>query len=279
MTTKPHYLRLEDFYRDGHIFITGATGFLGKLLLNTLLRKFSDIDTLYILVRERGGVTIEKRIDSLFESVEPNLGISSSDYSLLISKVNIIFHCAATLRFDEELRFAIRTNLGSTQSALNLARKCLQLKCFTYVSTAFSNAYRQQIDEVIYPPKTHYKQLISLSKIESNEDPQYVTARKCLSQENVNTYTLTKAASEQLIQEEAGKIPVAIFRPSIVISTNNEPIPGWIDNLYGPTGVITGFKSGIIRSFHVNAKNKADLVPADWTVNALICSAWHSANR
>uniref|UniRef100_A0A8D8RG23 Fatty acyl-CoA reductase n=1 Tax=Cacopsylla melanoneura TaxID=428564 RepID=A0A8D8RG23_9HEMI len=70
MTPQPHYPCLEDFYRGGHIFITGATGFLGKLLLYTLLSKFSEIDTLYILVRERGGLSIEKRIDScIFESM------------------------------------------------------------------------------------------------------------------------------------------------------------------------------------------------------------------
>ena len=36
--------------------------------------------------------------------LEPNLGISSSDEKLLIDDCNIIYHSAATVRFDEPLK-------------------------------------------------------------------------------------------------------------------------------------------------------------------------------
>ncbi len=36
--------------------------------------------------------------------------------------------------------------------------------------------------------------------------------------------------------EECGGIPLAIVRPTIVTAAMKEPIPGWVDNLNGPTG-------------------------------------------
>jgi hypothetical protein len=33
-----------------------------------------------------------------------------------------------------------------------------------------------------------------------------------------------------------------------VTSTYREPVIGWIDNLYGPTGVVAGAGSGVLRT-------------------------------
>ena len=51
-----------------------------------------------------------------------------------------------------------------------------------------------------------------------------------------NTYAYTKAIAEQLLREEHGDIPLAIVRPSTVTAAFKEPLPGWIDNINGPTG-------------------------------------------
>lgn len=64
-----------------------------------------------------------------------------------------------------------------------------------------------------------------------------------------------------------------------VISTYREPIQGWIDNLYGPTGVAAGAGTGILRSIHCDGSIQANVVPGDLAVNALIVSAWDVADR
>ena len=56
-----------------------------------------------------------------------------------------------------------------------------------------------------------------------------------------NTYTYTKALAEQLLERECGEIPLAIVRPSIVTAAEQEPLPGWVDNLNGPTGNVLFF--------------------------------------
>ncbi|XP_026688322.1 fatty acyl-CoA reductase 1-like, partial [Diaphorina citri] len=83
-----------------------------------------------------------------------DLGLSPENKQMLISRVNIVLHGAATLRFDEDLQVAIQTNVRGTREVLNLAKQCPNLKMLTYVSTAFSHA-RSQIGEVVYEPKTH----------------------------------------------------------------------------------------------------------------------------
>jgi len=62
-----------------------------------------------------------------------------------------------------------------------------------------------------------------------------------------NTYTFTKALAEQMLQRERGSLPVAIVRPSIVLSSYKEPVAGWVDNCNGPTGIIAAVGKGFFR--------------------------------
>ena len=62
-----------------------------------------------------------------------------------------------------------------------------------------------------------------------------------------------------------------------MISTAHEPVRGWIDNLYGPGGVVLGAGSGLIHTVHADVNKVADLVPVDMTVNALIAATWETA--
>lgn len=54
----------------------------------------------------------------------------------------------------------------------------------------------------------------------------------------------------------------------------NEPIRGWIDNFYGPTGVVLGACLGVLRSFQGKGENVAELIPADFVVNAGLAIIW-----
>ena len=93
-----------------------------------------------------------------------------------------------------------------------------------------------------------------------------------------NTYTFTKAIAEKLLEEEHGEIPTAIVRPSIVTAALKEPLPGWIDNINGPTGVIAGGAKGILRVVRGNTNLVSDMVPVDFTINLIIAVAWYTSN-
>ena len=42
-------------------------------------------------------------------------------------------------------------------------------------------------------------------------------------------------------------LPLAIFRPSIMGASWEEPAPGWIDNFNGPSGIFIAVGKGVLR--------------------------------
>lgn len=65
----------------------------------------------------------------------------------------------------------------------------------------------------------------------------------------------------------------------LVTSTAKEPIRGWINNLYGPTGVTAGAMKGILRTFPGDGECPAELVPVDYVINSIIACAWDTSTR
>lgn len=70
---------------------------------------------------------------------EKNYGFSNDFYEKLISEVNIVYHVAATIKFNTFIGSAIKINLIGTQVAIEFTKKLKNLKSFVYVSTAFCN--------------------------------------------------------------------------------------------------------------------------------------------
>ncbi|KRF84875.1 uncharacterized protein Dvir_GJ13738, isoform D [Drosophila virilis] len=103
--------------------------------------------------------------------------------------------------------------------------------------------------------------------------------RKILLGKWPNTYTFTKAVAEDVIRTCSEQIPVGVFRPGIVISTYQDPVCGWIDNFYGPTGVIAGAGTGLLRTLRCNPKAVANMVPVDLCVNSMIAASWDIYER
>lgn len=52
---------VEDFYKDSTVLITGATGFLGTVLVEKLFRCF-DVKKIYLFVRSKNGESASERI-------------------------------------------------------------------------------------------------------------------------------------------------------------------------------------------------------------------------
>lgn len=56
------------------------------------------------------------------------LGLTISDRQLLIKNVNVVFHAAATVNFDEKLKTAFAINVKGTESVLDLCKQVEKLK-------------------------------------------------------------------------------------------------------------------------------------------------------
>jgi len=62
-----------------------------------------------------------------------------------------------------------------------------------------------------------------------------------------------------------------------VISTYNEPIKSWIDNIYGAVGVTVGSGVGLLKSMHCHGDKSAEVVPADYVINGMIAASYKTA--
>ena len=96
------------------------------------------------------------------------------------------------------------------------------------------------IEEIVYSAPVDYNDLlqsakyVTLTNVKKNNfhsfyswmtDKQLELLLPSLLQGRPNTYTFTKALAENLLQNEAKDLPVAIIRPSIVGAACKEPLP------------------------------------------------------
>lgn len=59
---------IQKFYENKSVFITGVTGFLGKAILEKLLRSCPNIGTINVLIRDKRGQNVETRLDDILAS-------------------------------------------------------------------------------------------------------------------------------------------------------------------------------------------------------------------
>ncbi|KFM65961.1 putative fatty acyl-CoA reductase, partial [Stegodyphus mimosarum] len=289
------------FYEGRSVFITGATGFIGKVLLEKLLRSCPGIKYVYILMREKKGKEPRLRLEELLnckvfdrlkkerpEAIQkvigitgdlslPQLGVSPADLAAMAKNVSIVFHSAATVKFDEPLKQAIDMNVLATRRMIELCHKLPNIVAVIHVSTAYANCNRKQVDEVVYPAPIPPNQIIEATEWMEPALLDSITPK--LIGDRPNTYTFTKALAENLLVDECGSLPVAIVRPSIVSAAWKEPYPGWIDNLNGPAGIIVAGGKGVLRTMIIHGEVTADIIPVDVVVNLMIAVAWYTATQ
>ncbi|KAG5682030.1 hypothetical protein PVAND_011422 [Polypedilum vanderplanki] len=293
------YISISDFYNGKSVFITGGTGFLGKMLIEKLLRSCPGIKNIYLLMRPKRGAEINTRLNEILNSQlfdklrkdRPNdlnkiipilgditsedLGISESDQNLLSETINIVFHSAATVKFDEKLKLSVTINMLGTKRLLELCQRMLYLEALVHVSTAYCNCDRADVAEIIYNPPYKPDDIISLVQWLPEDLLDKLTPS--LIGNRPNTYTFTKALTEAMLLKEAGNLPVVIVRPSIVLSSMNEPMSGWVDNWNGPTGIVSAVGKGIFHTIMCNEDSVADFVPVDLVINLMVAAAWRTA--
>ncbi|XP_066251791.1 fatty acyl-CoA reductase wat-like [Euwallacea similis] len=290
---------IKNFFNGSSIFITGATGFLGKLAVEKLLRTCTGVKKIFMLIREKKGRDSKQRFEEIFneptfdylkrynpsfkEKIHlitgdislPDLGLSDTDKLTLVQEVDCVMHYAATVRFDEKLRLATYINVRGVRDLILLAKQMKKLRVFLHVSTAFSNCIRKDIGEIFYDPPITAEKLLNL--VECLDDSQLEAITKTILKDFPNTYAFTKCVAEDVLKKEGKNLPIALYRPSIVIGTVKEPVAGWINNIYGATGVFIGVAVGLLRSLLGNKNNKAEMVPADYVVNSSLASMWDVA--
>ncbi|XP_048269881.1 fatty acyl-CoA reductase 1 [Bombus terrestris] len=288
---------LEEFYAGSGILVTGGTGFIGVALLEKLIRVCPRVAAIFVLIRPKSNETIEQRFkkiidDPIYDGVKakhpsalsrvypmkgdvslPDLGLSREDRNLLLEKVNIVFHVAATVKFNEPLHVAVNVNTKGTLRVIDLWNELKHPISFVHVSTAFSNANLYEIGEKVYTTSLKPSEVIDMcdkfDKTSINE------IEKKILKTYPNTYTFSKNLAEQIVASKCKDLPVAIVRPSVVGVSLKEPCPGWIQGTSAFTGVFLLVSRGCATVVRGRRDTRLDLVPLDFVVDTIICVAWH----
>lgn len=64
----PNRASIKSFYQNAYILVTGGTGFLGKVLLEKLLRTCDTLQCIYVLLRSKRGLSSEQRYRELIQN-------------------------------------------------------------------------------------------------------------------------------------------------------------------------------------------------------------------
>jgi nucleoside-diphosphate-sugar epimerase len=249
-----------------NIFITGATGFLGKRLVSDLL---AEGHKLFVLVRQMRKA--ENLLSSLREDqrrsvyiiegdiTKQQLGISIPTLNELRNNIDAIYHMASYLSFDPGKREeTIKINIDGTRRTLDL---CQFIGCpkFLYISTAYT----------------------------LGEDVLGKEALYSLDRSFVNTYEETKCHAEHIVTSYNQKMDVMILRPSIIIG---DSVTGKAETSFGMYGLLKSvqlLKRKISRNpewqkntYHLllDRNVTSNLVPVDYVTKVLISALYNGEN-
>ncbi|XP_015175385.1 PREDICTED: putative fatty acyl-CoA reductase CG5065 [Polistes dominula] len=292
---------IQSYYTGKTIFITGGSGFMGKVLIEKLLYSCSDLDKIYMLIRSKRGMSPDIRIAQMFKlpmfarirkdkpevlkKLIPlsgdislnNLGLNDEQRELLIKETQIVFHVAAMVKLDATLKQAVDFNLIGTKRMLDLCRDMKNLEIFLHLSTAFCHVDQVELGERVYDSPDDPQDVIRLVQWLNDETIDLITPK--LIAPHPNTYTYTKRLTEKIVTDEYPNMPVVITRPSIVLPAVKEPLPGWVDNLNGPIGLTIASGKGVLRTMHCDPDYHAEVSPVDLSINALIAIAYKEASN
>ncbi|TMW65603.1 hypothetical protein Poli38472_008245 [Pythium oligandrum] len=301
---------MAEVFAGKRVLIIGATSFLGKAVIEKLLRSAPEIDKIFVLIRSEADVSSDIRLEreiinsSVFDRLHrergpecvqflqsklqvvagdttlPMLGISVEDQLFLQENVDITIDSTATVQFNDSLDVAVNTNCVGAMNMLEFVKTCPHLLCHLHVSTAYvSSSLRElQVREELVPLGFDPEDAID-AVLEATGN-QLEQLQDTLMGNYVNTYVLTKSMAEHLIVENAGdNLPYVIYRPTIIGSAWREPTPGWIDQVTGVGAVVVAGGTGIVTIMHGNEDNIVDVIPVDIAVNNLLMSVAAVVNR
>jgi thioester reductase-like protein len=249
----------DDAGPHGAVLITGTTGFVGMEVLARFLERTRR--QVYAPVRARDDREAQERLRATLQCLfgrpdahaervravpadieRSGLGLDPRRRDALAEHVTDVIHAAASVSFSLPLPESRAVNVEGTRRLLELAQLCARrggLERFGHVSTAYvAGTYEGQFRE---------------GDLEVGQDFR-------------NAYERSKFEAEQLVRGQRGRLPVQVFRPSIVVG---EGASGWTPSfnvIYTP---LKAFAQGALPVLPARRSAPVDVVPVDYVADAV----------
>jgi alcohol-forming fatty acyl-CoA reductase len=279
------------------VMLTGATGFVGKVVLGDLLRRRDElgIGRVLALVRARDPEHADARLRSevvgsaCFAAEPPGfekwveavpgditqsgLGLSGDAWQRIRGEVSHVIHCAASVEFTLPIAEATAANAAGALHALELARSCPRLESLVVVSTAYVTPHagdavcrvEERLAPLPFDPDALYPRMLA---------GEADAARLLAETRHPNTYTLTKCVAEHLVARRAAGLRVTLVRPSIVSASRARPLPGWIDSPAAFAAFVAAIGTGRLRVLGGDLRTRLDIVPCDEVATRCVDAAF-----
>jgi len=296
---------IENFYAGKSVLMIGASGFVGKCVLDKLLRDAPELNKMFVMARAKKDKTPMDRfkteiapsraLERLRTGAKPDwetfmaeklqavggdintdgMGLSAEDLTMITENVDIIINCAASINFTERVDIIMNTNTKGPMRILDLASKCKKPITYIHMSTAYVGSWNpsgtkvlEELPKVNIDPEVLLEQLKTMTPEEiTKKTPEWIGTHQ-------NTYTFSKALGETMLERHRGKTAVGIVRPSIIVNAFSDPEPGWIENLSGASAVALFSNLGRCPVVEGQLHTTLDLIPVDFVTNATIAAAW-----
>ncbi|XP_060217177.1 fatty acyl-CoA reductase 3-like [Lycium barbarum] len=272
---------INQFLEGKTIFITGATGYLAKILTEKILRVQPNVKKLYLLIRASDSNSAKQRFNEVIKTdlfgvlreklghnlqgliedkVFPvagdiacdSLGINFELKDDMCREIDTIVNSAATTRFDERYDTAIRINALGAMNIIKFSKQCIKLKMLLHVSTAYVCGEKKGL--IPEKPLNYGETLNESSRIEIEVE------QKARLHGWPNTYSFTKAVGEMLLGHLKEDLQLIILRPTIILSTYKEPFPGWVEGMKTMDTFIVGYGKGKLNVGMADRESMTDVV-------------------
>ncbi|XP_047940019.1 fatty acyl-CoA reductase 2, chloroplastic-like [Salvia hispanica] len=160
------------FFHGKNILLTGATGLLGKVLVEKILRSMC-VGKIYLLIKAKDKeaaltrLTNEITNSDLFKSLkeelgdtyetmvreklipiagnicEPNLGMDSESIAQVRKDVDVIIQSAASTILNDRYDLLVDANMSAPKRLMRFAKTCNNLTIFAHISTAYVSGKRE----------------------------------------------------------------------------------------------------------------------------------------
>ncbi|XP_029671975.1 putative fatty acyl-CoA reductase CG5065 [Formica exsecta] len=197
---------------------------------------------------------------------------------------------AANVKFDLSLKNAVKTNTVGTVNIVALAKQMSLLESFIHISTSFCQCGESVLEEHAYQTNVSAEVVIHMINTMTDQALEAIKSQLLDELQSIDRMTPLPAPIINPVgpfilstQPGTGSFQDATTEKQIhfnsMVASWKEPVPGWVDNMNGPTGLIIGAGKGVIRSMLCNANYLTDIIPCDMAVNAVIAAAWQVGTK